>query len=77
MINFMNQEDEYEKLLKKVAKNIKRLRLNKGLTQENMVDFGFNYRHYQRIESGTYSPNLHTIFRLSKIFKSSMDEFFK
>ena len=64
----MNQDQSYENLLKKIAKNIKKARKRKGLTQENMVDHGFNYRHYQKIESGFYSMNLYTLHRLSIIF---------
>jgi len=58
----------YPKLLKTLAMNIKTHRKAKSLTQEDMVDFGFNYRHYQKIESGVYSPNLQTLHRLSEAF---------
>lgn len=72
----MSIEKDYNILLGKLAENIKRARIGKGLTQEDMVKFGFSYRHYQRVESGVYSPNLFTLFRLSKAFKVSIDEFF-
>ena len=73
----VNIIDSYDRLLKQVAKNIKKARVNKGLTQENMSDHGFNYRHYQKIESGSYSMNLYTLHRLSKIFKVDIKFFFK
>jgi len=47
-----------------------------GLTQEDMIEFGFNYRHYQKIESGAYSMNLYTLWRLSVAFEVSIDIFF-
>lgn len=71
----MNRQDEFDKLLKRVAKNIKRLRLDSGLTQMNMIEHGFNYRHYQRLESGEVGYNLLTLFRLSKVFKVKVSAF--
>ena len=65
----MNQDQSYNILLKRIAKNLKKARKQKGLTQVDMMDYGFNYRHYQKIESGSYSMNLYTLHRLSYIFK--------
>ena len=73
----MNQGHSYEILLKKIAKNIKKARKQKGLTQENMADHGFNHRHYQKIESGSYSMNLYTLHRLSNIFNVSIRNLLK
>ncbi len=70
----MSNEKDYEEFLERLAETIKSLRLSHGLTQEDMVDYGFNYRHYQRLESGKHSPSLNTIYRLSVIYdiKTSM-----
>lgn len=65
----MSHEKAYNQLLIRIAKNIKRLRNARKLTQEEMIDFGFNYRHFQKLESGTYSPNLHTLSRLALVFR--------
>ena len=73
----MDQDQSYDLLLKRIAKNIKKARKQKGLTQENMMDYGFNYRHYQKIESGTYSMNLYTLHRLSIIFNVSIRNLLK
>jgi len=63
-------ETDYNRLLARVASNIRKLRKESGLTQEEMsVKGGFNYRFYQKLESGKYSPNLYTLFRLSKTFR--------
>ncbi|MEZ4846736.1 MAG: helix-turn-helix transcriptional regulator [Bdellovibrionota bacterium] len=69
-------DKEYSLVLKDLSKKIKSLREKKGLTQEKMKDFGFNYRHYQKLESGTYSPSFYTLFRLAKAFKVSLKDFF-
>lgn len=73
----MNQDQSYNILLKKIANNIKKARKKSGFTQENMVDYGFNYRHYQKIESGSYSMNLYTLHRLSNIFNVSIKNLLK
>jgi transcriptional regulator with XRE-family HTH domain len=67
----------YEILLKRIAGNIKRIRKQKGLTQEQMHPLGFNYRHYQKIESGQHSFNLFTLYRLADAFNVRIGEFFK
>ena len=68
----MSQTQNYEIILERIAKNIRKVRKQKGLTQESMADHGFNYRHYQKIESGSYSMNLYTLHRLAKIFNTNV-----
>lgn len=70
----MSLEKEYAKFLVKLSENIKSLRVERGYTQEDMTQFGFNYRHYQKLESGSHSPSLSTLFRLSVIFKVNINE---
>ena len=60
-------EKDLLKLTKKFSSNLRRLRLAKKLTQEDMTSYGFNYRHYQKLESGSHIPSLMTILKLSKI----------
>ena len=72
----MKSERDYGKILKKTAANIKKYRRIAGLTQEDMVGYGFNYRHYQKIESGTYSPNLRTLHRVANAFGISLKDLF-
>jgi transcriptional regulator with XRE-family HTH domain len=52
----------------KVGKRIYQLRVNKGLTQEDMDegDDGIPVRTIQNIEGGKSNPNLKTIYRLAK-----------
>ncbi len=73
----MSQDKAYDRMVEKIAENVAKIRKAKGLTQEDMVEKGFSYRHYQRVESGTHSPNLLTLFRLSQAFKVDIREFFK
>lgn len=64
----MKEDRDYQRLLANIADNIRRIRVSKRLTQEDMMDLGFNYRFFQKLESGTYSPNLRTLHRLSRAF---------
>lgn len=68
---------DYNKLLRTIADNIRRIRLEKKLTQEEMSSFGFERRWFQRIESGSYSPSLPTLGKLSSALGDHIVEFFK
>jgi transcriptional regulator with XRE-family HTH domain len=70
-------DDRTSKLIKKMAKNIKSLRLERGLTQEDMAELGFGPRWYQRFESGRHVPSLPTLIKLARAFKIDVSEFFK
>lgn len=70
-------DERTAKLIKKMAKNIKALRLERGLTQEDMADLGFGPRWYQRFESGRHTPSLPTLVKLARAFKIDVAEFFK
>ena len=59
-----------------IAKRIKEIRKEKGLRQEDMEGFGFNYRYYQKIESGKANITLNTIERIAKAFEIKPSEFF-
>lgn len=70
----VSENREYNKLLKVVATNIRKLREQRGLTQWDMSEHGFNYRHYQKLESGKHSFNLYTLFRLAKVFRVKLSD---
>lgn len=70
-------ENKYDKLLEKIASNIKRIRKSKKLSQSDMTGFGFDLRNYQRLEAGTHSPSLYTLYKLSISFKVDVTEFFR
>ncbi len=52
-------------------------KFGKGLSQTDMVDYGFETRNYQRIESGNHSPSLFTLHRLALVFQCEITDFFK
>jgi len=65
-----------ERLRKLLAERVRALRLKSGLTQEDMRDYGFAYRHYQRIEAGEKDLRLGTLNRLANTFKISVRDLF-
>lgn len=71
------EDKEYTRLLKRISANLKMLRNKLKITQEGMADLGFNYRYYQKLESGSYSFNLHTLYRLAKVFKVDLKDLLK
>ena len=64
-------DDQLQKLL---GKRIQQLRLERGLKQEEMCQFGFEYKYYQRIEYGEKNLSLKILNRLSKAFKIEIAE---
>lgn len=39
-----------------------------------MADNGFNYRHFQKLESGNYSPNLQTHYKVCMILEIDFEK---
>jgi transcriptional regulator with XRE-family HTH domain len=57
-----------ERLMRMVGKRVRELRLARGLKQEDMCQFGFEYKYYQRIEYGQKNLSLKTLNKLAKAF---------
>lgn len=56
-------------LRRKVANNIKKVRSEVGLTQEEAsFRAGLHYKYYQRIESGSVNLTLDSVEKISKAF---------
>ena len=55
-----------ERLMKLVGRNVRQLGKAKGLTQEDMSRYGFEYRYYQHIEYGERNLTLKTLNKLAK-----------
>lgn len=65
------------KLIRRISRNIRRLRTERGLTQEDMEQFGFGVRWYQRFESGKHVLSIPTLDRLARAFKVDIVELFE
>jgi transcriptional regulator with XRE-family HTH domain len=61
-----------------IAKNIKRLRDLKNLSQKEIcAASGVPQGQYSRIENGKVEPSVSTLEKLAKVFEVSISEFFK
>jgi len=61
-----------------IAKNIKRLRELKHLSQKEIcADAGVPQGQYSRIENGKVEPSISTLEKLATVFEVSIAEFFK
>ncbi len=65
-----------ERLMRVVGRRVRELRLARGLKQEEMCQFGFEYKYYQRIEYGQKNLSLKTLNKLAKAFGVKIEELF-
>ena len=65
------------RLLKLVGKRIRQLRIERGLTQEQMTRFGRDYKYYQQIEYGQKNLSLRTLYKIAKAFGMPISELLK
>jgi transcriptional regulator with XRE-family HTH domain len=64
-----------ESLEERFGKRCRKLRLQAGLSQLDMVrEHGFSLSHYQKIERGTLDPRLSTLVRIAKSFGISVSD---
>lgn len=66
--------DTKEELQLVLAKRIKQLRIEKGVTQENA--YGDTGIHFGRIEQGKRDPSYTTLIKISKYFNLKLEDFF-
>ncbi len=61
-----------------LGKHVRKMRLQKGISQEDLsMDSGYYRTYVGKIEQGKYSPSTHTIWRLAHTLGLSLEEFFK
>ena len=60
-------EADLTRYCERLGRRVRDLRVERGLTQEDMMDRGFSLRHYQRIEAGR-SITLATLWKLAEAF---------
>lgn len=67
-------DKEQEKFFKKFGENVRKVRLERGLTLEDMQAHGFSPQHFQKVEKGIKAVNLFTVYRIKKAFKCEYNE---
>lgn len=58
--------DDYQTYKMNVCKNIKKFRLERKMTQEDVAGLEIALKTYQNIESGRYAPNLESMYKIAK-----------
>lgn len=61
-------DDQHAEFFRRLGQRVKALRKKKGLSQEDMISFGFSARHWQQIEAGR-PITLTTLLRICAVFK--------
>ena len=66
------------RILRALGKNLNRLRMNSGLTQEKLAEKAdVSLRYIQQLEAGQRNPSIPTIVKLRKVLGSSFDDLFR
>lgn len=69
---------EKKEFAKKLGQRIKEIRLSKNMSQELLAHKAGYYRTYVgHIETATYSPSVHTIWRFAKALDVDLGELLK
>jgi transcriptional regulator with XRE-family HTH domain len=62
-----------EAFFKKLGQRIKELRIERGYTQEDMMEYGLSCRFYQRIEAGK-PIHMKTVLKIADAFGLKVSE---
>lgn len=57
-----------EKFFRCFGGEVRKIRMSKEMTLEDMQKFGFSSQHFQKVESGKKAVSLYTAFRIAKAF---------
>jgi transcriptional regulator with XRE-family HTH domain len=77
-INRSQKTAEKQKFAKHIGKRLREVREKKGISQEQLSESAGYYRTYVgHIENGSYSPSVHTMWRLAKVLKVDLGELLK
>lgn len=80
MTTFKREYNFDDKFMVKVSNNIKKYRLEAGITQEQLaVDVGKSYDFIRRLEykKGAIGCSIDTLYKISVVLGITMDKFFK
>ena len=63
---------QYARFFRALGNRIRSYREDNGLTQEDMIFYGFSVRHWQKIEAGR-PMTVFTLLRVSEAFQVPLD----
>jgi len=56
----------------RLGRRVRELRIERGLSQEDMISYGFSARHWQQIEAGR-PITVSTLLRICAVFETSVE----
>lgn len=66
------------RILRALGRNLNRLRMNSGLTQEKLAEKAdITLRYLQFLEAGQRNPSISSLVRLRKVLGCSFDDLFR
>lgn len=72
------ERKEKKEFALKIGKHLRKIRESKDISQEQLsLKTGYYHTYVNKIESGKYSPSLHTIWRLAHTLDMTLEQFFK
>ena len=80
MTTFKREFNFNENILSVISSNIRKYRIEQGVTQEQLaVDIGMSYDYLRRIESqkGKEGISLMSLYKISVVLGVTMDKFFE
>jgi transcriptional regulator with XRE-family HTH domain len=61
------EEKEFWKMLKRIGRNLRKVRTDRNKSQEQMSELiGITYRNYQKLEHGDQPLSMRSLFRISR-----------
>ena len=70
-------DKEQTKFFRRFGAEVRKLRLSKNMTLEDMQECGFSAQHFQKIESGKKAVNFYTVYRIAQAFGMCLSELAK
>ena len=68
------EEKEFYKMMKRVGRNLRKVRTERKKTQERISEeIGIGIKYYQQLENGDRALSMRSLFRLSKRLKVSFE----
>lgn len=72
----MKPMESSQKYMELFGRNLARIRMQNGLTQRDIEDYGISRAYYGKVELGRHAVTIDKLFLLSKAFGVTVDELF-
>ena len=79
MLRYLDiEEEDFNMVYNQITENIKKLRKEKGITQEELAKrIGVSRQTVNALEAGKYVPSTVLALKISKYFKMNVEEIFQ